>query len=213
MTGDGAEVPSPLSRPPWPKSRLRLAEQTTMHNHRDPFRAPAREPKPGTFISPRMASGYYSRGGGDEVERPDDRRAETRRRTGGITPWHGTHQREAVIGSPNPTAPAMRPGQSPMHRHSRTFGDPVATNGLNGAFGQLPDPPSLFEGADRQNPASAGFCFLGLSPRLLPDARLGADARGRGGRRSPRVAERNDCGRHGAGGLTGGHYRRRWRRR
>jgi hypothetical protein len=66
-----------------------------------------------------------------------------------------------------------------MHRHSRTFGDPVATNGLNGAFGQLPDPPSLFEGADRQNPASAGFCFLGLSPRLLPDARLGADARGR----------------------------------
>ena len=59
VAGDGAEVPvpSPLSRPPWPKSRLRLAEQTTMHNHRDPFRAPAREPKPGTFISPRMASG------------------------------------------------------------------------------------------------------------------------------------------------------------
>jgi hypothetical protein len=59
-----------------------------------------------------------------------------------------------------------------MHRHSRTFGDPAATNGLNGTFGQLPDPPSLFEGADRQNPASAGFCFLGLSPRLPPDARL-----------------------------------------
>jgi hypothetical protein len=60
-----------------------------------------------------------------------------------------------------------------VHRHSRTFGDLVATNGLNGAFGQLPDPPSLFEGADRQNPAPAGFCFLGRGydePEILPSS-------------------------------------------
>ena len=69
---------------------------------------------------------------------------------------------------PSPTGPAMRPGQSPMHRHSRTFGDPVATNGLNGAFGQLPDPPSLFEGPTGKTPLPRGFVFLACHQDCRP---------------------------------------------
>ena len=38
------------------RTGLRLAEGTTMHN-RDPFRPPAREPKPGTFHRPAHAFG------------------------------------------------------------------------------------------------------------------------------------------------------------
>jgi hypothetical protein len=93
-----------------------------------------------------------------------------------------------------------------MHRHSRTFGDPVATNGLNGAFGRLPDPPSLFEGADRQNPASAGFCFAchqDCSP--MREAAMAALAKSGGA---------NDCRRLVVQeGLIGGHYWPRRRRR
>ena len=62
-TGDS--VPSPLSRPPWPRTPF-LAERATMHDDRDPFRAPAREPKPGTFHRP--AHGFGTKRGPEAAE-------------------------------------------------------------------------------------------------------------------------------------------------
>jgi hypothetical protein len=84
------------SRPPWPTSCLRFASPT-MHDDRDPFRAPAREPKPGTFHRPAHGFGV-KRVPEAEVKRPDERRAEARRGTSGTPPCRErrSHEREAV---------------------------------------------------------------------------------------------------------------------
>jgi hypothetical protein len=183
VLADGAEAPDAC---PWPETAPKSPSPPRYqgrHGLNPAFASPSKPPCTITAThfalrlaspSPALSSARawlrdpaYPRSSGDEVERPDDRRAETRRWTGGIAPWHRTHQREAVIG-PAGRHPQARPAPlCPLCVLDRALctatAEPLETlsrlMGLTARSDSSPIPPRCSRAPTGKTPLPRGFVF------------------------------------------------------